>query len=35
MALRKELAAIVGGADCHRLYVGPLDEMADLVCGLA
>lgn len=29
-----ELAAIVGQADCHRLFVGPLHEMADLVCSL-
>jgi len=29
-----ELAAIVGQADCYRLCVGPLQEMADRVCGL-
>jgi hypothetical protein len=29
-----ELAAIVGQADCYRLCVGPLREMADLVCRL-
>lgn len=29
-----ELAAIIGQAQCHRLLVGPLHEMADLVCGL-
>jgi hypothetical protein len=29
-----ELASIVGQADCHQLFVGPLHEMADLVCGL-
>ena len=29
-----ELAALVGRADCHQLFVGPLHEMADLVCGL-
>jgi len=29
-----ELAALVGQADCHQLLVGPLPEMADLVCDL-
>jgi hypothetical protein len=29
-----ELAALVGQASCHQLYVGPLVDMADLVCGL-
>lgn len=29
-----ELSAIMGQADCHRLSVGPLHEMADLVCNL-
>jgi hypothetical protein len=29
-----ELAALIGRADCHQLFVGPLSEMADLVCGL-
>jgi len=29
-----ELAAIVGQAECHRLYVGPLEEMAELAGGL-
>jgi hypothetical protein len=29
-----ELADIVGQAGCHQLFVGPLDEMADLVCDL-
>jgi hypothetical protein len=29
-----ELADIIGQADCHHLYVGPLHEMANLVCGL-
>jgi hypothetical protein len=30
-----ELAALIGQARCHQLFVGPLYEMADLVCGLA
>lgn len=29
-----ELSAIVGQADCYQLSVGPLHEMADLVCSL-
>jgi hypothetical protein len=29
-----ELATLVGRAKCHQLFVGPLHEMADLVCGL-
>jgi hypothetical protein len=29
-----ELADLIGRAACYRLYVGPLQEMADLVCGL-
>jgi hypothetical protein len=29
-----ELASIIGQADCHNLFVGPLHEMADLVSGL-
>jgi hypothetical protein len=29
-----ELAAIIGQAECYQLFVGPLHEMADLVCGL-
>ena len=29
-----ELAGIVEQADCHQLFVGPLDDMADLICGL-
>jgi len=29
-----ELAALVGAADCYQLFVGPLEEMADLICGL-
>jgi len=29
-----ELAALISQADCHQLFVGPLYEMADLVCGL-
>ena len=29
-----ELAAIVGQTSCHRLFVGTLHQMADLVCGL-
>lgn len=29
-----ELAALAGQANCHQLFVGPLHEMADLVCGL-
>jgi hypothetical protein len=29
-----ELATLVGQAKCHQLFVGPLHEMADLVCGL-
>ncbi|TEU18839.1 MAG: hypothetical protein E3J21_05105 [Anaerolineales bacterium] len=29
-----ELAALVGQANCHQLFVGPLHEMADLMCGL-
>ena len=29
-----ELAALVGQAGCHQLFVGPLDEMAELVGGL-
>ena len=29
-----ELAALVGQANCHQLFVGPLHEMADLLCGL-
>ena len=27
-----EIASIVSQANCHRLFVGPLKEMADLVC---
>ncbi len=30
-----ELSGIMGQADCHQLSVGPLHEMADLVCNLA
>jgi hypothetical protein len=29
-----ELAALVSRAQCYRLSVGPLDEMADLICDL-
>jgi hypothetical protein len=29
-----ELADTISQADCHQLFVGPLEEMADLVCGL-
>jgi hypothetical protein len=29
-----ELATLVGQANCHHLFVGPLPEMADLVCDL-
>ncbi|MEE8390531.1 MAG: hypothetical protein V3S14_07000 [Anaerolineae bacterium] len=29
-----ELAAIIDQANCYQLFVGPLNEMADLVCGL-
>jgi hypothetical protein len=29
-----ELAALIGQANCYQLFVGPLSEMADLVCGL-
>jgi hypothetical protein len=29
-----ELAAIISQADCYKLYVGSLNEMADLVCNL-
>jgi hypothetical protein len=29
-----ELAALVSQADCHQLFVGPLHEMAGLICGL-
>jgi hypothetical protein len=29
-----ELATLVGQANCHHLFVGPLSEMADLVCDL-
>lgn len=29
-----ELAGLIGRAACYQLYVGPLQEMADLVCGL-
>jgi len=29
-----ELAALVGQANCYQLFVGPLPEVADLVCGL-
>jgi hypothetical protein len=29
-----ELAEIVERASCHQLFVGPLHEMGDLVCGL-
>ena len=29
-----ELAAILDQASCHRLYVGSLGEMVELVCGL-
>jgi hypothetical protein len=29
-----ELAALVSQANCHQLFVGPLHEMADLVCRL-
>jgi hypothetical protein len=29
-----ELATLLGPARCHRLYVGPLDEMVELVCAL-
>jgi hypothetical protein len=29
-----ELAALVGQAKCYQLFVGPLHEMAGLVCGL-
>lgn len=29
-----ELAAIIGQAECYQLFVGPLNEMADLVCNL-
>jgi hypothetical protein len=32
--LLAELAAIVGQARCYRLYVGSLEEMVELVCGL-
>ena len=32
--LGRELAVIVGQAQCHRLFVGPVDEMADRVCEL-
>ena len=30
-----ELAGILAQADCYQLFVGPLGEMADLVCSLA
>ena len=30
-----ELSNLVGQANCYQLSVGPLQEMADLVCGLA
>lgn len=29
-----ELSAIVGHANCYQLFVGPLHEMADLICDL-
>jgi hypothetical protein len=29
-----EVASLVAGATCYRLTVGPLEQMADLVCGL-
>lgn len=29
-----ELATMIGQAHCHQLFVGPLHEMADLVCSL-
>ncbi|ETX00576.1 MAG: hypothetical protein ETSY2_38765 [Candidatus Entotheonella gemina] len=32
--LFRELAALIGQAKCYRLSVGPLHEMADLVCGM-
>ncbi len=32
--LFQELANLIGQANCYRLSVGPLYEMADLVCGL-
>lgn len=32
--LYMELMGVVGAADCHQLYVGRLDEMAELVCNL-
>ena len=33
--LYMELSAIMSQANCYQLHVGPLNEMADLVCGLA
>lgn len=30
-----EIASIVSQAKCHRLFVGPLKEMADLVCNMS
>lgn len=30
-----ELSAFVGQAQCYKLFVGPLHEMADLVCDIA
>lgn len=30
-----EIASIVSKANCHRLFVGPLKEMADLVCNMS
>jgi hypothetical protein len=33
--LYMELAELIKDARCHRLYVGPLEQMADLVCRLA
>jgi hypothetical protein len=35
MRLFMELADIIKSANCHQLYVGSLNEMADLVCNLA
>ena len=29
-----ELATLIGSANCYRLSVGPLNEMADLICDL-
>lgn len=29
-----EMAGMVTGANCYRLTVGPLEQMADLICGL-